>query len=79
MVAQDMYEDDELTGRRMRKETKQGRFKVALHAQKTGASFRKILPSSAATHLATVLAVATTADLDSCGDTATYSSNGLVI
>jgi hypothetical protein len=47
--------------------------------QKTGASLRNIRPSSAATHLATVLAAATAADLVIPGERVMYSSNGLVI
>jgi hypothetical protein len=47
--------------------------------QKTGASLRNILLSSDVTHLTTVLAAATTADLGKPGNTLIYSSNGLVI
>ena len=47
--------------------------------QKTGASLKNILASSAVTHLTTVLAAATTADLGSPGTTLIYSSKGLVI
>ncbi len=48
------------------------------NAQKTGASFRNTLPSSAATHLAILFAAATTADFVKRGETARYSSNGFV-
>lgn len=47
--------------------------------QKTGASLKNILASSAVTHRTTVLAAATTVDLGSPGTTLIYNSNGLVI
>jgi hypothetical protein len=51
----------------------------AAQDQKTGASLRKILASSAVTHLTTIFAAATTADFGISGVTHMYSSNGFVI